>query len=56
MKQNKLTANEAMALGRRERRLLGKINGVKIPGSTKPFVKNENKKQWGLTTFTGIKK
>lgn len=30
---------EAMELNRHQRRMLGKANHIKIPGSTKPFVK-----------------
>lgn len=37
----KLTAKEAMALPRRERRRLGKLNGVKIYGSNKPIIKRK---------------
>lgn len=41
-----IRAEEAMAMNRKERRILGKINGVKIPGSNKSFInpKRQQKK------------
>lgn len=33
-----IPAEEAMAMNRKERRILGKINGVKIPGTNKPHI------------------
>ena len=38
MLNNSLTKEQAMSLNRKERRRLGKINGIKIPGSTQPFI------------------
>lgn len=35
----KPTAAQLMALNRKERRRLGHLNDIKIPGSTVPFVK-----------------
>lgn len=54
--KSEMTFSAAMGLNRAERRRLGKLNAVKIPGATKPYVKNEKKKAWGLTTFLGHKK
>ncbi len=34
-----LTFKDAMGLNRKQRRLLGKLNGIKIPGSTKSYVR-----------------
>lgn len=36
------SAEEVMGYNRKERRRIGKLNKVKIPGTNKPF----NKKQW----------
>lgn len=54
--KSQLTFSEAQGLNRSERRRLGKLNGVKIPGTTQPIVDPKKKKQWGLTTFLGYKK
>jgi hypothetical protein len=43
-----------MALNRKQRRYLGKINGVKIVGSNTDHIK-EKDKPFALTTFTGKK-
>lgn len=46
---NRISAKSAMAMNRRERRLLGKQNdGARIPGSTKPYVKTETKNKKGV--------
>jgi hypothetical protein len=37
----KYTADEAKALSRHERRRLGKMNGFKITGTNRPFIKTE---------------
>jgi hypothetical protein len=47
-----ITAEEAMAMNRKMRRILGKKNGVKITGSNTAHIKN---KPYALTTFTGEK-
>jgi hypothetical protein len=49
---NSLTPQEAMQLSRKERRILGKINGVKIPGTNLPYIKGETP-LFALETFTG---
>ncbi len=37
---NKISVQEAMGMNRRQRRILGKINGgIKIPGSLKPYIR-----------------
>jgi hypothetical protein len=41
-----------MQLSRKERRILGKINGVKIPGTNLPYIKGETP-LFALETFTG---
>lgn len=33
------TKEDFMAMNRKARRRIGKVNGVKIPGSNKPFIK-----------------
>lgn len=38
-KPKPMTIQDAMGLNRRERRILGKLNGIKIPGSMKPYVR-----------------
>lgn len=35
---SKMTMKDAMGLNRHQRRALGKVNGIKIVGSNKPFV------------------
>lgn len=42
-------------MNRRDRRALGKLNGVKILGSNTDHIK-EKDKPFALTTFTGKKK
>lgn len=37
-----LTMKEARGMNRHERRRLGKLNGVKITGTTKPLTKPKN--------------
>lgn len=44
-----VSANVAMGMNRRERRQLSrKNNGVRIPGSTKPFMKEQTKRKEGV--------
>lgn len=55
------TVEDLMALPRRERRKILKRTGVKLPGTTRPLVRQgkdlvPQKDQWALTTFTGHKK
>jgi len=50
--QDSISASEAMAMNRKDRRRLGKINGVKILGSSTAHLKQ---KPHALTTFTGKK-
>ncbi len=44
-KEKKISAQDAMAMNRHQRRALGKANGVKIPGTTKPYTKPVTRKQ-----------
>jgi len=41
--ENKLTFSQAQGMNRAERRRLGKMNGVKIPGASKPYIKPKKK-------------
>lgn len=48
----KISAKAAMALNHKERRaLMRSNNGMKIPGSTRPFVKDEVKNKKGIFGF-----
>jgi hypothetical protein len=49
-----LTPEEAMAMNRKDRRRLGKMNKVKIMGSRTDHLKKDQKPH-ALTTFTGKK-
>lgn len=45
----KLSAQSAMSMNRNERRRLSKVNnGIKIPGTTMPYVKAETKNRKGV--------
>jgi hypothetical protein len=50
-----ISQEEAMKMNRRDRRRLGKENGVKIVGSNTDHIKPEDK-PFALTTFTGKRK
>ncbi len=41
--QKTYTALELMSMNRHDRRAMGKINGVKIPGITKPALSNKHR-------------